>query len=97
MDELDDRELAAALRSRADELTTDVVDTDAALEAVRRRSRTRRRWRGAGGGVLAAAAAAVGVLVVASVAGDDEVVRSPATAPAVESTTARRPRWRPRR
>ena len=87
-DELDDGELAAALRDRADALTVDVVDTDAAFAVVRRRARTPRRWRGAAGGALAAAAAVVGVLIVTSVAGDDAVVRTPGDG-------AGRPRRRP--
>jgi hypothetical protein len=87
MDELDDRELAAALRGRADELTAGVVDTEAALDVVRHRGRSRRRWRAATAGVLAAAAASVGVLAVTSVTGDDQVVRTPATSPVVDTTT----------
>ena len=57
-DGLDDDELAAALRDRADALTADVVDTDAAFEVVRQRARAgaapaqggRRRARRRGGG-----------------------------------------------
>ncbi len=40
-DGLDDDELAAALRDRADALTVDVLDTDAALGAVTQRARRR--------------------------------------------------------
>jgi hypothetical protein len=85
-DGLDDAELAAALRDRADALTVDVLDTDAAFGAVTQRARARRFRRSAATGALAAAAAAVGVLVVTSVAGDEQVVRTPATSPTVPAT-----------
>ena len=66
-DGLDDGELAAALRDRADALTVDVLDTDAAFGAVTQRARARRFRRSAATGALAAAAAVVGVLLVTSV------------------------------
>ena len=85
-DGLDDDELAAALRDRADALTVEVLDTDAAFGAVAHRARARRFRRSAATGALAAAAAVVGVLLVTSVAGDEQVVRTPATSPTVPAT-----------
>jgi hypothetical protein len=87
-DDLDDGELGAALRHRADELTAP-IDLDAAFGDTIERVRSRRRRRVVAT-TLVAAAAVVAVLVVgiATVGRDDAVVRSPAaTSPGPGPTT----------
>jgi hypothetical protein len=83
-DPWDDRQLAAALRRRADAL--DVGDLDAAATTVRRRAGRQRKVR-IGATVLSLAVlGAAGVVAVRSIDGGQDVVRTPATQPPVVTT-----------
>jgi len=83
-DPWDDRQLAAALRRRADAL--DVGDLDAAATTVRRRAGRQRRVR-IGATVLSVAVlGTAGVVAVRSIDGGQDVVRTPATEPPVVTT-----------
>jgi hypothetical protein len=83
-DPWDDRQLAAALRRRADAL--DVGDLDAAATTVRRRAGRQRKVR-IGATVLSVAVlGAAGVVAVRSIDGGQDVVRTPATEPPVVTT-----------
>ncbi len=84
-DPWDDRQLAAALRRRADAL--DVGDLDAAATIVRRRAGRQRRVR-IGATVLSVAVlGAAGVVAVRSIDGGQDVVRTPATETPVVTTS----------
>ena len=86
--ELRDDELAGALRRHADRLTGP-LDAEAALETVHRRGRTYRRRRLVATTFGAAAAAALVVAGLVVVSGDDrELLRAPATQPALPSDPA---------
>ena len=84
-DPWDDRQLAAALRRRADAL--DVGDLDAAATTVRRRAGRQRKVR-IGATVLSVAVlGAAGVVAVRSIDDGQDVVRTPATQPPVVTTS----------